>query len=118
MKVPAALMDTIDKANMLHGINLKDAPKKNPDGSYNMNMTPKQFQQFQDNQQNPPPPKSSAPGAAPGTAHGTAPGAAPGSAPGAADPTADDSDKSISVTQDPSMFGRKQRSIKQIKAII
>ena len=84
MKVPGSLMDTIEKANMLHGIDLKDAPKKNPDGSYNMNMTPKQFKQFQDNQQNPPPPKPSRPTI------------------NQEQPSAPD-DGNISVTKDPSM---------------
>ena len=59
MTVPGYLMDTIDKGNLLHGIDLKSPPKKNPDGSHDITMTPKQYQQFEDNQRNPPPQKPS-----------------------------------------------------------
>ena len=38
----------------MKGIKLPRAPKPNPDGSYNIKLTPDQWQTFQDNQQSQP----------------------------------------------------------------
>lgn len=53
MKVPTSLMDTINKGNLLDGIDLEKAPKKNPDGTHSIIMTPDQFKKFQENQSKP-----------------------------------------------------------------
>ena len=44
--------------NTFDGIDVKPTPTANPDGSYTVKLSPAQWAKFQENQANPPQPKS------------------------------------------------------------